>query len=120
MHQPILLITHQILMFPRAHLLIRNFNPRAQVGCDQDSGAYWASIVSFQSTHPGRVRLDLACGVGVTRWRFQSTHPGRVRHSWPYLPTNRVYFNPRTQVGCDECVLAEDVDTGAISIHAPR
>ena len=81
---------------------IKGFNPRTHTGCDgyykttrsvlsdvsihaPTQGATTAKknllpLLSFQSTHPHRVRR---CGVGKgqRRFLFQSTHPHRVRLS---------------------------------------
>ena len=92
--------------------ILRCFNPRTRVGCDQRSRNIPTRIGWFQSTHPRGVRL---------RWqsfrkkgkKFQSTHPRGVRHDSGHVSTlHRGCFNPRTRVGCD-AVMMKEVPHGA-------
>ena len=83
-----------------------DFNPRTREGCDGLIDARLRFLMSFQSTHPRRVRpigLQAKCyqlsisihapAKGATRficwvskkWKeFQSTHPRRVRPLWEW------------------------------------
>ena len=54
------------------------FNPRTRVGCDIAVWIRKPQPRKFQSTHPGGVRLFLACRKPFSG-PFQSTHPGGVR-----------------------------------------
>ena len=56
--------------------------------------------MSFQSTHPRRVRL-LRCHHRQEYIPFQSTHPRRVRRFRNSGFAISTYFNPRTREGCD-------------------
>ena len=99
------------------------FNPRTHEGCDKLSSHITVTAVSFQSTHPWRVRLILHHASPRHR-EFQSTHPWRVRpvsykpfancrnvsiHApmkgatihWRNSAWKWISFNPRTHEGCD-------------------
>ena len=76
------------------------FNPRTRVGCDHCLQLMTSKQQSFQSTHPGGVRLTRPPHCGRCA-RFQSTHPGGVRLRARKIRTTFVNFNPRTRVGCD-------------------
>ena len=102
---------------------IMSFNPRTHAGCDAGSDYHIYTSLSFQSTHPRGVRLELTMDV-KSRGVFQSTHPRGVRLK-PLLKTITAYavsihaptrgatspfirlgyldsrFNPRTHAGCD-------------------
>ena len=73
--------------------------------------------MTFQSTHPRRVRQNLSL-LQQAVLVFQSTHPRRVRLSLQSIVGQGKSFNPRTHVGCDDM---EALNYGFldVSIHAP-
>ena len=55
-----------------------NFNPRTHEGCDAYPICQWYCSITFQSTHPWRVRPVKSSSILFSSL-FQSTHPWRVR-----------------------------------------
>ena len=101
---------------------INCFNPRTHVGCDCVLNTHHLGIVTFQSTHPRRVRHPEFRNYCPRSWfqsthprrvrlteplngsqppKFQSTHPRRVRLNMYNVKQTTYSFNPRTHVGCD-------------------
>ena len=103
-------------------LIFIRFNSRTREGCDTDLPSRSNSLIQFQFTHPGGVRLisrlpaPLCCESFNSRTRegcdikivgdlavvaFQFTHPGGVRRHTAYLTRRALGFNSRTREGCD-------------------
>ena len=96
-----------------------NFNPRTHEECDASYSKPSNSDISFQSTHPWRVRPHKWYNC-LNSLLFQSTHPWRVRRyyrsGWN-MPINN--FNPRTHEECDAKFDKVFSFHLYISIHAP-
>ena len=96
-----------------------NFNPRTPVGCDDCANSSISVCMSFQSTHPSGVRRHVQRAVGeqlvisihAPQWGATGAKPGER--------DTRVYFNPRTPVGCDPW-FHQMGPYQDISIHAPQ
>ncbi len=69
----------------------KNFNPRTRTGCDNRTVLNRLVILSFQSTHPHRVRRIIRIVLSDRRL-FQSTHPHRVRPSCQSRRSVRLLF----------------------------
>ena len=78
------------------------FNPRTRVGCDDMAFKFYHDSM-FQSTHPCGVRQTWLT-TSVPSLSFQSTHPCGVRQNNLGYNHANFSFNPRTRVGCDMAV----------------
>ena len=98
----------------------RSFNPRTHIGCDGRFVFGKFGQCLFQSTHPHRVRPQMANSYADVQ-KFQSTHPHRVR-----LEVSDRYaryaqcFNPRTHIGCDQNQFLKDEPDKFQSTHPHR
>jgi len=119
-----------------------HFNPRTREGCDTTSPVSPQKSISFQPTHPRRVRPERrkqrvehrristhAPAKGATRYPvpfhptcgFQPTHPRRVRRRRraPH-GSRRADFNPRTREGCDSPASIDSNPTREFQPTHPR
>ena len=71
--------SNRVCLRPATLLLATGgFNPCTHTGCDNKESNYIYTRMTFQSTHPYRVRQDQRLNYRQVIW-FQSTHPYRVR-----------------------------------------
>ena len=94
------------------------FNPRIHTGCDNKESNYIYTRMTFQSTHPYRVRHTSPNRHLTYCLCFNPrTHTGCDPQWWLVLKW-MLCFNPRTHTGCDE---EKGVITYIVpvSIHAP-
>ena len=76
------------------------FNPRTPVRCDVDVGLLSIDFLSFQSTHPCKVRLFQYLGL-LHPFCFNPRTPVRCDCLTFTITPNTLSFNPRTPVRCD-------------------
>ena len=86
-------------------------------GVRHNFSSRFLTLVLFQSTHPHGVRLRSECDKSVSVV-FQSTHPHGVRLCGSKRVPDKVCFNPRTHMGCDNLSL-RNAEYFTVSIHAP-